>query len=162
MQVNNKIINFRITSVKPYKTNEKEELLEGNILPDSSVSKRPFSVPYTTAGQPSTGQLYVPQTSHDAQMPVQMPDVQMPGAQMPTAQMPTVQMPEVQMPTFVPPTFSEPGSRNPSLSQAQGLQPPVPRTKPQTPVPRSRLAVEIPAVRINPNDYIIHPVDTIL
>ena len=121
---------------------------EGNTLPNSSVSKRPFSVPYTTAGQPSTGQLYVPQTSHNAQMP--------------TAQMPTVQMPEVQMPTFIPPTFSEPGSRNPSLSQAQGLQPPVPRTKPQTPVPKSRFAVEIPAVRINPNEYAIHPVEAML
>ena len=50
VQVNNKIINFRITSIKPYKTDEKEELLEGNILPNSLVLKRLFSIPYITAG----------------------------------------------------------------------------------------------------------------
>ena len=50
MQVNNKIINFRITSIKLYKINEKEELLEGNILPNSLVLKRLFSISYTTAG----------------------------------------------------------------------------------------------------------------
>ena len=37
VQVNNKIIDFRITSVKPYKTNEKEELLKGNIPNSSSL-----------------------------------------------------------------------------------------------------------------------------
>ena len=67
--------------------------------------------------------------------------------------MPTVQMPEVQIPTFVPLTFSKLGSRNPLLLQVQGLQPPV---------PRSRLAVEIPAVCINPNNYTIYLVKTIL
>src|SRR5271168_2824690 len=41
VQVNNKVVDFRVTSVRPYKSDEKEELPEGNI-PNSSPSKAPL------------------------------------------------------------------------------------------------------------------------
>jgi hypothetical protein len=145
VQVNNKVINFRITSVKPYKTNEKEEIPEGNTLSDSIVLEQPTIIQNTVTQDVSRTTLY------DVQMPAQIP-AQMP-AQIPTqiptqmpVQIPTGQIPEVQMPTFIPPTFIEPGSRNPLILS----------------VSRSRFAVEIPVLRINPNEYAIHPVEAML